>query len=340
MTQELKVSMDNKEDLELQIKKIDDSISRYSYVKLFGIMLIIGSVIYTFFTDPVTGFIAAIITIVPWLIVDSMQTDLYMTKKSLLANRKDILPILNEYCSVEKFDADSFVSGGQMKEFFGRCIDVGYGRNYLKAIIDCNTVETSYIYLSSPHGHTGYSKSFFSGQIAILTTQESFPGRLLIIRSKTYDKAADGTALRNFYDFEYNNIVYNMLLPDKGAMWIWTLNDRLNDTAVFVSGSFEQIWRVHSTNSQAAKQLLRKGTKLRNFLSNNSRIAFVLYDNNRIVFGGNYDYDLTDNTSTDISKESKAAIKAFFNEAIPSVTEDIRHITYIDESEMTQRKAK
>ena len=168
------------------------------------------------------------------------------------------------------------------------------------------------ILLRIPHAHTGHLYAFFDGQIAVLKTQESFPGRLLITRTKTNDKTKDGFSLKDIHGFEYNHIIYDMLMPDKKVFWLDTLNERLKNSAVSVSKNFDQKWRVYSTNTKAAELLLRDCGKIRNYLLNTPRIAFILYDNNRIVFGGKYDFSLTDSASAEVSAESKAAIKAFF----------------------------
>jgi hypothetical protein len=89
-----------------------------------------------------------------------------------------------------------------------------------------------------------------------------------------------------------------------------------------VTTNFDQTWHVYSTNPEAAKQFVGEDTKLHNYLLYTSRMAFILYDNNSIVFGGKYGFSLTDSTSSDISEEDKLAIYAFFKEAIPAVTKN------------------
>ena len=128
--------------------------------------------------------------------------------------------------------------------------------------------------------------------------------------------------------------------------------DEISDTATFTSPyisyaqgelkDYDGIEKIEIYNNCTIEPFQDKVNRLetdkQDKLVSGTNIKTI--NNESILGSGNITIQGGGNTSTDISKESKAAIKAFFNEAIPSVTEDIRHITYIDESEMTQRKAK
>lgn len=321
--------MDNKEDdYYKQIEEIDKSLVRYSDLEFFVFLIMLGSIIYGLYNYFITnsevnfnaGIIVCLFCFVPLLILEVAKSRLYDFKRPLLANHKNILPVLNKYCCVEDFRAEESVSTVLLREFFGKFIAIDGEGNYLKCTFDNIPVETSGILLRIPHAHTGVLYAFFDGQIAVLKTQESFPRRLLITRTKTNDKTKDGFSLKDIHGFEYNHIIYDMLMPDKKVFWLDTLNERLKNSAVSVSKNFDQKWRVYSTNTKAAELLLRDCGKIRNYLLNTPRIAFILYDNNRIVFGGKYDFSLTDSASAEVSAESKAAIKAFFTKAIPLVT--------------------
>lgn len=318
----------------MQIKKINESISKVFYLELFVSLLIVGCIIYVYNCGLVSEMVIALVIaalfifVLPFAFLDTERIRLHKIKKSLLANHKNILPVLTEYCCVENFCAENSVSKELLyNDFLGEFIRVGNGCNYLKFTIDDISVETSQISMSIP-GIKGSPQSIFFGQIAILTTQESFPGRLLIIRTKTCDNTDNGFSIKYLFDQQYNRIIYSMLMPDKRAGWKWT--EVLKNSAISVSNNFDQIWRVYSTNPKATKQFLGEGTILHNYLLYTSRMAFVLYDNNRIFFGGKYDFNLTDSTSADISEEGKVAIYAFFKEAIPAVTKNALHFTSLE----------
>ena len=63
---------------------------------------------------------------------------------------------------------------------------------------------------------------------------------------------------------------------------------KLKDVLVPISDAFDKKWRVYSTNPKGAKKLLDTKTELYDLLLNNTRLTFVLYDYDRIVFGGDY----------------------------------------------------
>lgn len=313
------------DDFNVQIKKIDKSIAIYFCMDLFVGLLFFGSMLMlsVFYCNLVSETLIAMAIAglfligLLWAFLDTEQDRLRKIKKSLLANHKNILPVLNEYCCVEKFSAENSVSKVlQQHGFFGDLIKVGNGCNYLKFTIDDIFVETSQMSLSVRYSRS--PRSFFSGQIAILTTQESFPGRLLIIRTKMYGITDYGFSCN--YSFEQQGIIENMFMPDKKRVWKWW--KMLKNTIIPVTTNFDQTWHVYSTNPEAAKQFVGEDTKLHNYLLYTSRMAFILYDNNSIVFGGKYGFSLTDSTSSDISEEDKLAIYAFFKEAIPAVTKN------------------
>lgn len=100
--------MDNKEDdYYKQIEEIDKSLVRYSDLEFFVFLIMLGSIIYGLYNYFITnsevnfnaGIIVCLFCLVPLLILEGKKSRLYNIKRPLLANHKNILPVLNSVCS-------------------------------------------------------------------------------------------------------------------------------------------------------------------------------------------------------------------------------------------------
>jgi len=263
------------------------------------------------------GFVMTWLTIWSLLILGfSSERNKWEKKLSRLrADKIDVRSELSKYCLVEDFNMYIRV-GDELLKSIGWPGSLSYhadGRNYLKGTIDKYSFETSYLtlYKTEKYG----PRIHFTGQIAFLPSAGSFHGKHLITRE--YGSIDFTEINRSAYDylllgmFNYSRKGYESSPAYK-----------LKDVLVPISDAFDKKWRVYSTNPKGAKKLLDTKTELYDLLLNNTRLTFVLYDYDRIVFGGDYgQFKLSEGSLEEATQKFEAFADLFFNEAIPSVTQ-------------------
>ena len=76
---------------------------------------------------------------------------------------------------------------------------------------------------------------------------------------------------------------------------------------------------MFSTDKDIARQILAPRTELHRRLLNSPRLAFVLYSDDNIYFGGNYYFDLTKGTPEEVRANVEKSMDGLINEGVGTV---------------------
>ena len=226
--------------------------------------------------------------------------------RSMMAKNIGIEGILNQYLDVELFDPERSVD----KEIV-YAAGIGYwghGHNYIKGKINNVGIETSYVHINE--GNDGFF--WYRGQLSYLKNKRRFPEKVLLIRKGNYLKYGIGT---HYYE------VLPCKLDESPRSFIDSLKekDREQYRITIAGGQLEDQWEVFSTDKDIARQILAPRTELHRRLLNSPRLAFVLYSDDNIYFGGNYYFDLTEGSPEEVRANVEKAMDGLINEGVGTV---------------------
>ena len=226
--------------------------------------------------------------------------------RSMMAKNIGIEGILNQYLDVELFDPERSVD----KEivYAAGIGHWGYGHNYIKGKINNVGIETSYVHIDE--GNDG--PFWYRGQLSYLKNKRRFPEKVLLIRKGNYRKYGIGI---HYYE------VLPCKLDGSHKSYIDSLKekDREQYRITITGGQLEDQWEVFSTDKNMARQILAPRTELHQRLLNSPRLAFVLYSDDNIYFGGNYYFDLTKGTPEEVRANVEKAMDGLINEGVGTV---------------------
>ena len=226
--------------------------------------------------------------------------------RSMMAKNIGIEGILNQYLDVELFDPERSVD----KEivYAAGIGHWGYGHNYIKGKINNVGIETSYVHIDE--GNDG--PFWYRGQLSYLKNKRRFPEKVLLIRKGNYRKYGIGT---HYYEVLPNK------LDESPRSFIDSLKERDREQyrVIITGGQLEDQWEVFSKDQKTARQILAPRTELHRRLLNSPRLAFVLYSDDNIYFGGNYYFDLTKGTPEEVRANVEKAMDGLINEGVETV---------------------
>ena len=226
--------------------------------------------------------------------------------RSMMAKNIGIEGILNQYLDVELFDPERSVD----KEivYAAGIGHWGYGHNYIKGKINNVGIETSYVHIDE--GNDG--PFWYRGQLSYLKNKRRFPEKVLLIRKGNYRKYGIGT---HYYEVLPNK------LDESPRSFIDSLKERDREQyrVIITGGQLEDQWEVFSTDQKTARQILAPRTELHRRLLNSPRLAFVLYSDDNIYFGGNYYFDLTEGSPEEVRANVEKAMDGLINEGVGTV---------------------
>lgn len=308
-----------KDDLDSQIQKTYRNAKKCYYAQIFLLIIFIPlfGLIINIFDSYYACIVVSWIVVFPFLLwfFHSQMTKWGKEYVSLRADKINVRFALSKYCALEDYDPNEKVDKKLLKSLG---FETGFymslrGRNYLKGAVDNYSFETSYISLY--YLGTKYQKPspLFVGQIAFLESPYIFYGILLVTRA--YKDGGFGRLSKS----RYQSQILDMICQSREG-YKSSFTCRLEDVFVPISDDFDKEWWVYSTKPEAAKKLLGVGTEMHKLLLNDPRLLFLLYDNDRIVFGGKYGYDLFKGSIEEASDAFIDAVDLFFNEAFPIAT--------------------
>lgn len=305
---------DYSKSLNTQIQELQKKDKRLGkIVGLCGIMLTFGTFLFfvvpSMFQIPVSRK-AAVLWAVFWFtaliifLIKSYNSDKNL--RSMMAKNIGIEGILNQYLDVELFDPERSVD-----EEIVYAAGIGYwghGHNYIKGKINNVGIETSYVHIDE--GSDGFF--WYRGQLSYLKNKRRFPEKVLLIRKGNYRKYGIGT---HYYEVLPNK------LDGSPKSFIDSLKekDREQYRITIAGGQLEDQWEVFSTDKDIARQILAPRTELHQRLLNSPRLAFVLYSDDNIYFGGNYYFDLTKGTPEEVRANVEKAMDGLINEGVGTV---------------------
>ena len=150
------------------------------------------------------------------------------------------------------------------------------------------------------------------GQLSYLKNKCRFPEKVLLIRKGNYRKYGIGT---HYYE------VLPCKLDESPRSFIDSLKERDREQyrVIITGGQLEDQWEVFSTDKNMARQILAPRTELHQRLLNSPRLAFVLYSDDNIYFGGNYYFDLTEGSPEEVRANVEKAMDGLLNEGVETV---------------------
>ena len=296
------------EELQKREKRLNKLVALCSIMLLGMFIIIIISSIFQI-QIPVLGnafilwgvfWVAALMILVSKLIKSRQNL------RSMMAKNIGIEGILNQYLDVELFDPERSVD----KEivYAAGIGHWGYGHNYIKGKINNVGIETSYVHIDE--GNDG--PFWYRGQLSYLKNKRRFPEKVLLIRKGNYRKYGIGI---HYYE------VLPCKLDGSHKSYIDSLKekDREQYRITITGGQLEDQWEVFSTDKNMARQILAPRTELHQRLLNSPRLAFVLYSDDNIYFGGNYYFDLTKGTPEEVRANVEKAMDGLINEGVGTV---------------------
>ena len=296
------------EELQKREKRLNKLVALCSIMLLGMFIIIIISSIFQI-QIPVLGnafilwgvfWVAALMILVSKLIKSRQNL------RSMMAKNIGIEGILNQYLDVELFDPERSVD----KEivYAAGIGHWGYGHNYIKGKINNVGIETSYVHIDE--GNDG--PFWYRGQLSYLKNKRRFPEKVLLIRKGNYRKYGIGI---HYYE------VLPCKLDGSHKSYIDSLKekDREQYRITITGGQLEDQWEVFSTDKNMARQILAPRTELHQRLLNSPRLAFVLYSDDNIYFGGNYYFDLTEGTPEEVRANVEKAMDGLINEGVGTV---------------------
>ena len=305
---------DYSKSLDTQIEELQKKDKRLG--KIFGlciIMLFFGTFLFfvvpSMFQIPVSRN-AAILWVVFWIaaliIFANKCINSDKNLRSMMAKNIVIEGILNQYLDVELFDPERSVD-----EEIVHAAGIGYwghGFNYIKGKINDISIETSYVHINE--GNDGFF--WYRGQLSYLKNKRRFPEKVLLIRKGNYLKYGIGT-------YYYTTLPKILDGPPKSFIDSLKEKDREQYRITIAGGQLEDQWEVFSTDKNMARQILAPRTELHQRLLNSPRLAFVLYSDDNIYFGGNYYFDLTEGSPEEVRANVEKAMDGLINEGVGTV---------------------
>ena len=299
-------------DTEIQELQVKDKRSDKFVLLCFGMMVfgtIILELINFIFQIPIIEK-AAMYWPVFWIavliiaVIKRLKSDKNL--RSMMAKNIGIEGILNQYLDVELFDPERSVD----KEIV-YAAGIGYwghGHNYIKGKINNVGIETSYVHINE--GNDGFF--WYRGQLSYLKNKRRFPEKVLLIRKGNYRKYGIGI---HYYE------VLPCKLDESPRSFIDSLKERDREQyrVIITGGQLEDQWEVFSTDKDIARQILAPRTELHRRLLNSPRLAFVLYSDDNIYFGGNYYFDLTEGSPEEVRAHVEKAMDGLINEGVGTV---------------------
>lgn len=307
---------DYSKSLDTQIEELQKKDKRLN--KLFAlciIMLLFGMFIFMiipsiFQIQVSVSRNAAILWVVFWIaaliILGSKSIKFSENLRSKMAKKICIEDILGQYLDVEVFDPERSVD-----EEIINAAGIGYwghGFNYIKGRINDISIETSYVHVDE--GSDGFF--WYIGQLSYLKNKRRFPEKVLLIRKGNYRKYGIGTHY-------YTTLPKTLDGPPKSFIDSLKEKDREQYRITIAGGQLEAQWEVFSTDQKTARQILAPRTELHRRLLNSPRLAFVLYSDDDIYFGGNYYFDLTKGTPEEVRANVEKAMDGLINEGVGTV---------------------
>ena len=296
------------EELQKREKRLNKLVALCSIMLLGMFIIIIISSIFQIQIPVLRN--AAILWTVFWFaaliifLIKSYNSDKNL--RSMMAKNIGIEGILNQYLDVELFDPERSVD----KEivYAAGIGHWGYGHNYIKGKINNVGIETSYVHIDE--GNDGFF--WYRGQLSYLKNKRRFPEKVLLIRKGNYRKYGIGT---HYYE------VLPCKLDESPRSFIDSLKERDREQyrVIITGGQLEDQWEVFSTDKDIARQILAPRTELHRRLLNSPRLAFVLYSDDNIYFGGNYYFDLTKGTPEEVRANVEKAMDGLINEGVGTV---------------------
>lgn len=296
------------EELQKREKRLNKLVALCSIMLLGMFIIIIISSIFQI-QIPVSGN-AFILWCVFWsaaliiFLIKSYNSDKNL--RSMMAKNIGIEGILNQYLDVELFDPERSVDE---KIVYAAGIGYwGHGHNYIKGKINNVGIETSYVHINE--GSDGFF--WYRGQLSYLKNKRRFPEKVLLIRKGNYRKYGIGT---HYYEVLPNK------LDESPRSFIDSLKERDREQyrVIITGGQLEDQWEVFSTDKDIARQILAPRTELHRRLLNSPRLAFVLYSDDDIYFGGNYYFDLTEGSPEEVRANVEKAMDGLINEGVGTV---------------------
>lgn len=237
--------------------------------------------------------------------------------RSMMAKNIGIEGILNQYLDVELFDPERSVD----KEivYAAGIGHWGYGHNYIKGKINNVGIETSYVHIDE--GNDG--PFWYRGQLSYLKNKRRFPEKVLLIRKGNYRKYGIGIHYYEVLPCKLDGSPKSFIdsLRERDRLFIDSLKERDREQyrVIITGGQLEDQWEVFSTDKNMARQILAPRTELHRRLLNSPRLAFVLYSDDNIYFGGNYYFDLTKGTPEEVRANVEKAMDGLINEGVGTV---------------------
>ena len=309
---------DFSKSLDTQIEELQKKDKRLNkHFALCIIMLFFGSFIFMMIPSifqiqiTVSRHVAIVwVWIVFWIaaliILASKSIKFSENLRSKMAKKICIEDILGQYLDVEVFDPERSVD----KEIISAA-GIGYwghGFNYIKGRINGISIETSYVHIDE--GNDGFF--WYRGQLSYLKNKRRFPEKVLLIRKGNYRNYGIGT---HYYEVLPNK------LDESPRSFIDSLKERDREQyrVIITGGQLEDQWEVFSTDQKTARQILAPRTELHRRLLNSPRLAFVLYSDDNIYFGGNYYFDLTEGSPEEVRANVEKAMDGLINEGVGTV---------------------
>lgn len=297
----------------------EDKVSR-KFIILCFIMMSLGSLIlfiFNFFIQnpildkaadfwPIFWIVVLFIAVIKW---GRSSRKL----RSMMAQKICIDDVLNQYLQVEIFDPERAVDNKILNA--AGIYSMGTGNNYIKGIVNGCSIETSYVYVTSNDNLGGGQDHWYTGQLSYLKNKSCFSGQLLLLRTGDYSKYGIG---RIYYE-NLEDLPRRHFQPTKSFIDSLREKEHQQYRITISDGPLNSQWKVFSTDPAAAGRLLDPHTDFYRRLLNSPQLAFVLYRDDDIYFGGNYYFDLSKGTPEEVRAKVEEAMDGLINEGVGTV---------------------
>ena len=306
-------------DTEIQELQVKDKRSDKFILLCFGMMVfgtIILELINFIFQIPIIEK-AAMYWPVFWIavciiaVIKRLKSDKNLRSK--MAKKIGIDDILNQYLEVEIFDPERAVDKEIMRA--AGMHTLAGGNNYIKGRINGCSIETSYVDISVNDDLGGGQDHWYTGQLSFLKNKCCFSGKLLLVRTGDYSKYGIG---RIYYENLVSLPKYSFQ-PAKSFIDSLKDRDRKQHRILIPDVQLGSQWEVFSSDPEMARRLLDPHTELYRRLLNSPRLAFVLYSDDNIYFGGKYYFDLTKGTPEEARANVEEAMDGLIKEGVGTV---------------------
>ena len=233
--------------------------------------------------------------------------------RSKMAKKIGIDDILNQYLEVETFDPERAVDEEIMKAVDMHTLAVG--NNYIKGRINGCSIETSYVDISVNDDLGGGPNHWYTGQLSFLKNKCCFSEKLLLVRTGDYSEYGIG---RIYYENLVSLPKYRFQ-PSESLIDSFKKREHEQYRILISDVQLGSQWEVFSTDPETARRLLDPHTELYRRLLNSPRLAFVLYSDDNIYFGGKYYFDLTKGTPEEVRANVEEAMDGLIKEGVGTV---------------------